>query len=110
MKTESGGAAGNGLDLALGAGVAGFWFSAGVGRIYTWLSEGATGSGVFVSWAVAVVSKSMMGSWFPSTASCSLLFSINKAVFYSSFVQGQKLTGASCSASGAFTNSTSNSS
>ena len=36
----------DGLDLALGAGVAGFGFSAGVGRIYTWLSEGATGSGV----------------------------------------------------------------
>ena len=36
----------DGLDLALGAGVAGFGFSAGVGRIYTWSSEGATGSGV----------------------------------------------------------------
>ena len=35
MKTESGGTAGNGLDLALGAGVAGFGFSAGVGNMYT---------------------------------------------------------------------------
>ena len=66
MKTESGGAAGNGLDLALGAaGVVGFDFVAGVGcgagegRIYTWSTKGATGSGYLVSWAVAVVSKSM---------------------------------------------------
>ena len=36
----------SGLDLPLGAGAAGFEFSAGVGRIYTWLSEGATGSGL----------------------------------------------------------------
>ena len=110
MKTESWGAAGNGLDLPLGAGAAGFGSSAGVGKIYTWLSEGATGSGVLVSWAVVVVSKSMMGSWVPSTVSCSLLFSVNRAVISSSFVQGQKLTGESCSTSGACTNSTSNSS
>ena len=110
MKTESGGAAGNRLDLPLGAGASDVGCDAGVGRIYTWLSEGATGSGHLVSWAVVVVSKSMMGSWVPSTVSCSLLFSVNKAVFCSSFVQGQKLTGASCSASGAFTDSTSNSS
>ena len=46
MKTESGGADGNGLDLALGAaGAAGFDFSAGVGSMYNWSSEGATGSG-----------------------------------------------------------------
>ena len=65
MKTESGGAAGNGLDLALGAGAAGFDFVAGVGcgagegRIYTWSTEGATGSGLFLGWAVALGSKSM---------------------------------------------------
>ena len=53
----------SGLDLALGA--AGFEFATGVGcgagegRIYTWSAEGATGSGYLVSWAVAVVSKSM---------------------------------------------------
>ena len=110
MKTELGGAAGNGLDLSLGAGAAGFDFVSGVGSMYTWSSEGATGSGQLVSWVVTVVSKSMMGSWVPSAVSCSLLFSVNKAVFCSSFFQGQKLTGASCSASGAFTNSTSNSS
>ena len=60
MKTESGGAAGNGLDLALGAGAAGFDFVAGVGcgagegRIYTWSVEGTTGSGHLVAWAVAL--------------------------------------------------------
>ena len=59
MKTESWGAAGNGLDLPLGAGAAGFGFSAGVGNMYSWSSKGATGSGYLVSWAVAVVSKSM---------------------------------------------------
>ena len=42
----------DGLDLALGAGVAGFGFSVGVGNMYT-------GSGVLVFWAVAMVSKSM---------------------------------------------------
>ena len=53
------------LDLPLGSGAAGFDFVAGVGcgagegRIYTWSTEGATGSGYLVSWAVAVVSKSM---------------------------------------------------
>ena len=35
MKIESGGAVGNGLDLALGAGAAGFDFVAGVGSMYT---------------------------------------------------------------------------
>ena len=47
----------SGLDLALGA--AGFEFAAGVGSMYTWSPEGATGSGYLVSWAVAVVSKSI---------------------------------------------------
>ena len=48
------------LDLALGAGVVGFDFVAGVGcgagegRIYTWSTKGATGSGYLVSWAVAL--------------------------------------------------------
>ena len=39
----------SGLDLALGACASDVGCDAGVGRIYTWLSEGATGSGVFVS-------------------------------------------------------------
>ena len=49
MKTELGGAAGNGLDLSLGAGAAGFDFSAGVGSMYTWSSVGATSSGHLVA-------------------------------------------------------------
>ena len=50
-------------DLALGA--AGFEFAtsvgcgAGEGRICTWSAEGATGSGLFLSWTVALGSKSM---------------------------------------------------
>ena len=44
----------DGLDLPLGAGAAGFYFAAGVGSMYTWSAEGATGSGLFLSWAVAV--------------------------------------------------------
>ena len=57
MKTESGGDAGNGLDLALGA--AGFEFVAGGGCIYTRSTEGGTSSGLFLGWAVALGSKSM---------------------------------------------------
>ena len=108
MKTDSGGAAGNGLDLPLGAGAAGFEFAAGCGCIYTRSSKGATGSGHLVSWAVAVVSKSMMGSWVPSNVSCPLLSSVIMALICFSFVQGQKLTGASCSSSGASNDSTFN--
>ena len=59
MKTESGGAAGNGLDLPLGEGASDVGCDAGEGRIYTWSVEGAIGSGHLVAWAVAVVSKSM---------------------------------------------------
>ena len=57
MKTESGGAAGNGLDLALGA--VGFEFAAGDDCIYTRSAEGGTSSGLFWGWAVALGSKSM---------------------------------------------------
>ena len=39
----------DGLDLALGAGAAGFDFAAGVGSMYTWSAEGATSSGLFLS-------------------------------------------------------------
>ena len=46
MKTESGGAAGNGLDLALGA--------AGGDCIYTRSAEGGTSSGLFWGWVVAL--------------------------------------------------------
>ena len=60
MKTESGGAAGSGLDLDLGAGATGFDFVAGVGCgaggdcIYTRSAEGGTSSGLFWGWAVAL--------------------------------------------------------
>ena len=30
-----------------------------VGRVYTWSNEGATGSGLFLSWAMTLGSKSM---------------------------------------------------
>ena len=49
----------DGLDLPLGAGAAGFDFSAGVGSMYTWSAEGGTSSGLFLGWAVALGSKSM---------------------------------------------------
>ena len=42
----------DGLDLALGAGAAGFEFVAGVGSMYT-------GSGLFWGWAVALGFKFM---------------------------------------------------
>ena len=44
----------DGLDLPLGAGAAGFDFSASVGSMYTWSFVGATGSGLFWGWAVAL--------------------------------------------------------
>ena len=59
MKTDSWGAAGNGLDLSLGAGAAGFDFVSGVGSMYTRSAEGGTSSGLFLGLAVAMVSKSM---------------------------------------------------
>ena len=40
--------------VAFGDGVVGVDCVAGGGRIYTWSVEGATGSGHFVAWAVAV--------------------------------------------------------
>ena len=42
----------DGLALALGASRVGR--ASGVGRIYTWSVEGATGSELLVAWAVAV--------------------------------------------------------
>ena len=41
-------AASGGLDLPLGAGAAGFDFSASVGSMYTWSAEGGTSSGLFL--------------------------------------------------------------
>ena len=41
---------------------AGFDFSPGVGSMYTWSSEGATGSGLFWGWAMAL-GFNFMGDW-----------------------------------------------
>ena len=48
----------DGLDLALGADAAGFDFAVGVGSMYTWSSEGATGSGLFWDWSVNFLGSS----------------------------------------------------
>ena len=85
----------DGLDLALGADAAGFDFVAGVGSMYTWSSEGATGGGLFWGWSV-----DFLGS---SPGSFPLLSSLNKGMIYSSFFHGPYITlncGASCSSSG----------
>ena len=95
----------DGLDLWLAVGAACVDFGAGQGRIYTWSSEGATGSGLFWGWSV-----DFLGS---SPGSIPLPSSVIKALICSSFFQGQKLTpdsGASCSSSGASTDSIFNSS
>ena len=42
----------NGVAFPVGASRVGS--ASGVGRIYTWSVEGATGSGLLVAWAVAV--------------------------------------------------------
>ena len=42
----------NGVAFPVGA--SGVGSASGVGRIYTWSVEGATGSGLLVAWAVAV--------------------------------------------------------
>ena len=40
--------------VAFGVGVLGVDCVAGVGKMYTWSVEGATGSGLLVAWAVTV--------------------------------------------------------
>ena len=90
----------DGLDLALGAGVAasvGF----GVGRVYNGSRDG---SGLLVAWVV--------GFWGSSLASIPLLSSLNEGRISSSFFHGPYTNcGASCSSSeGASTDSTFNSS
>ena len=93
----------DGLDLALGAGAAGFEFVAGVSSMYTWSRDG---SGLLVAWVVGFCGYSL--SPFP------LLSSLNKGRISSSFFHGPYTIpncGASCSSSGgASTNSTFNSS
>ena len=41
-------------ELALALGASGVGLASGVGRIYTWSVDGATGSGLFWGWAVAL--------------------------------------------------------
>ena len=93
----------DGLDLALGVDAAGFDFAACVGSMYTWSSEGATGSGLFWGWSV-----DFLGS---SPGSFPLLSSLNKGRISSSFFHGPYITlncGASCSSSGSFVGSSFN--
>ena len=45
---------GSAIDVAFVVGVLGVDCVAGVGKMYTWLVEGATGSGLLVAWVVAV--------------------------------------------------------
>ena len=63
------------------------------GRIYTWLVEGAAGSGLLVAWAVALGFK-VFGSglrisfWVSSTVSFLLPSSVNKGRISSSLLHG----------------------
>ena len=85
----------DGLDLWLGAGAGCVDFAVGVGSMYTWSSEGATGSGLFWGWSV-----DFLGS---SPGSFPLLSSLNKGRISSSFFHGPYITlncGASCSSLG----------
>ena len=47
------------IDVAFVVGVLGVDCVAGVGKMYTWSVEGATGSGHLVAWAVVVGFNSM---------------------------------------------------
>ena len=53
----------------------------GVGRVYTWSIEGATGNRLLVAWAV--------GFWGSSISSFPLPSSVNIGKFYSFFSHGQ---------------------
>ena len=59
----------DGLALALAAGVLGVDCAAGVGRVYTWSVEGATGSGLLVAWAVGFWGSSISSFPLPSSVS-----------------------------------------
>ena len=74
------------MALALVVGVLGVDCAAGEGRIYTWLGEGAAGSGLCVAWVVVlgfnfVGSGLRLGFW--GSSSFPLLSSVNN--------DGQKL-------------------
>ena len=82
----------DGMAFVLGA--SGVGCASSVGRIYTWLVEGATGSGLLVAWAVAVGFNSVVNgfeisSWGSSTISFPLPFSVIKGRFSSWFSFGK---------------------
>ena len=75
----------------LGASAAGFEFSAGVGSMYTWSKEGATGSGLLVAWELTVGFNSVgngfeTSSWGFSTISFPLLSSVSNGEIASSCI------------------------
>ena len=79
--------------VAFGDGVSGVSV-AGVGRIYTWSVEGATGSGLLVAWAVAVGFNYVgngfkTSSWGSSTISFPLPSSAIKGRISSFFSLGK---------------------
>ena len=78
----------------LGAGAAGFEFAAGVGKIYTWSVEGATGNGLLVAWVVVVGFNSVgngfeTSSWDSSTICFLLPSSVIKGRISSFFSLGK---------------------
>ena len=82
----------DGLALALGA--SGVGRVSGVGIIYTWSVEGATGSGLLVAWAVAVGFNYVgngfeTSSWGSSTISFPLPSSVIKGRISSWFSLGK---------------------
>ena len=82
----------DGLTLALGA--SGVGCASGVGRIYTWSVEGATGSGLLVAWAVEVGFNYVgngfeTSSWGSSTISFPLPSSVIKGKISSWFSLGK---------------------
>ena len=59
----------DGLALALATGVLGVDCAVGVGRVYTWLVEGAASSGLLVAWAVGFWGSSISSFPLPSSVS-----------------------------------------
>ena len=84
---------GSAIDVDFMVGVLGVDCVAGVGKMYTWSVEGATGSGQLVAWAVALGFNlgigRMIGSWVPSTVSYPLLSSVNNGEVASFFSHRQ---------------------
>ena len=83
----------DGLTFLVGA--SGVGWAACVGKIYTWSVEGATGSGLFVAWAVAVGFNYVgngfeTSSWGYSTISFPLPSSVIKGRISSWFSLGKK--------------------